>query len=134
MAYRVFISATHEDADLAENLARRLEGAQIETVSERRPRRSRNVARLQAGLHKADEVIVLLTDKSLGNSWVMFEMGAAFSLRKRMTPVMVGVEERDLPLVLDKVQYVRYPDLDDYLSTLERRAKAGTNGSLIAAH
>jgi hypothetical protein len=71
----------------------------------------------------SDEVIVLLTDNSADSSWVRYEIGAADSMDKRLTPVVVneGVEQR-VPMV--GKHFVKYADLPKYISSLKRRAQA----------
>jgi hypothetical protein len=131
MAYKVFISASSKDADLVDHLARRLKDSGIEVTS---TRRSRKLSKLDEEFHhlrQADEVIVFLTDKSLDSKWVLLEMGAALSLDKRVTPILAGVDKRELSPLLKGIESVRYADLDRYLSKLEKRAKS--EGSVPSA-
>jgi hypothetical protein len=125
MAYKVFISSTYKDIDLAKDLARRLEeaGVEVYSVDKAVVGERLNVA-ISRGLSNADEVVVLLTDNSVSSSGLMFEIGAASSLRKRITPVLVGLEKNELPSIIKDMKYIKYPDLPKYLSDLERRTKA----------
>lgn len=50
-------------------------------------------------------------------------MGAAFSLRKRVIPILVGVEDSEITPLLAKFRYVKYSELRSYLRDLEKRAK-----------
>jgi uncharacterized protein YutE (UPF0331/DUF86 family) len=75
-------------------------------------------------LGRADEVLFILTDNSVDNPNLMYELGAATSLRKRVTPVIVGLDASKLPSLLKNTNYVKYPDLPKYISDLEKRAKA----------
>jgi hypothetical protein len=54
----------------------------------------------------------------------MFEIGAASSLRKRITPVVVGLEPSRVPSLIRNLKYIKYPDLERYIADLEKRAKA----------
>ena len=125
MAYRVFISATYKDIDLAKDLARRLAEAGVEVYSVDKAVAGEDFnAAISSGLSNADEVMVILTSNSINSFNLTFEIGAAMSLRKRVTPVLVGVEMNELPLRIKDMKYIKYPDLPKYISELERRAKA----------
>ena len=65
-----------------------------------------------------------LTDNSVDNPNLMYEFGAATSLRKRVTPVIVGLDASKLPSLLKNMNYVKYPDLPKYISDLEKHARA----------
>ena len=54
----------------------------------------------------------------------MFEIGAASSLRKRITPVVVGLTPDQVPPLIRSLKYIKYPELERYLTDLEKRAKA----------
>jgi len=126
MSYKVFISASSKDNDLAQDLVHRLEKAGVKVSwFKLRVSAGENAAiDVNRGLREADEVIVLLTDHSIHSPRVIFEMGAASGLHKRVTPIVVGVEAEELPPMVRQRQYVRYADLHDYIADLERRAKA----------
>ena len=126
MAYRVFISSTLKDLDLARDLAHRLESAGTKVNSVDRDAVSGEAIpiKITRELSRADEVFVILTDESVNSSKLMFEIGAAASLRKRITPVVVGLEPSRVPSLIRKLEYIRYPDLERYIAALEKRAKA----------
>ncbi|OLD25651.1 MAG: hypothetical protein AUJ04_07200 [Acidobacteria bacterium 13_1_40CM_3_55_6] len=125
MAYSVFISSSYKDRDLARDVARRVKEAGVSVTSE---------VTLSAGseyekiimdqLKNADEIIVILSGNSVDNLWMMFEIGAASSLRKKITPVVVGLEQEELPPVIKQLKYIRYNEVSDYISKLERGAQA----------
>ena len=126
MAHKVFISASHKDRDLARDLGHRLRDVGVPvTYSE---------LTLSAGssfekdfmqlLKKADEIIVILSSNSVENLWMMYEIGAASSLRKKITPVVVGLEDKELPPLIKQLKHIRYNEISDYISKLERTAEA----------
>ena len=125
MAYKVFISATYKDSELARDLARRLKemGIKVSSVAESSLAGERIDTSIKEGLREADEVFVILTDNSVKSPGLMTELGAAVSLGKRVTPVALGINYRDLPPMVSE-QYIRYADLPKYLTFLEKRAKA----------
>jgi hypothetical protein len=125
-AYNVFISSSYKDRDLARDLTRRLKDAGVHTTySELTLSAGSNYEKTFMGLLKsADEVIVILSSNSVGNLWMMFEIGAASGLRKKVTPVVVGLEREELPSVVKQLKYIKYDKLSDYIANIERRAPA----------
>jgi hypothetical protein len=125
MSYRVYISHSAKDSELAKDLARRLKEAGVEAVFP--PSEAETSRGMRAMIHQymreSDEVIVLLTDNAADSYWVSYGMGMADSLDKRLTPVVVnlGVEQL-LPMV--GKNFIKYADLPKYISSLKRRAKA----------
>jgi hypothetical protein len=126
MAYKVFISSTLKDVDLARDLAHRLEsaGIKVNSVDQAAVSGEALPSRITRELSHADEVFVILTDESVNSSNLMFEIGAASSLRKRITPVIVGLEPRKVPSLIRNLKSVKYADLERYIVDLEKRARA----------
>ena len=126
LPYNVFISASHKDRDLARDLARRLKEVSVGvTYSELTASVGSNYEKTVMGLLKsADEIIVILSSNSVDNFWMMFEIGAASSLRKKITPVVVGLEKQELPPVIQQLKYIRYDKLSEYISRIGSGARA----------
>lgn len=125
MAYKIFISSSYKDIDLARDLEQRLEKAGLDAYRIDKIISAESIEKsIMKNLNDADEVVVLLTDKSVANPWLMYEMGAASSLRKRITPVVVGLKPNELPSIIRSMEYIKYPELPKYISALEKRAKA----------
>lgn len=126
MAYKVFISSTKKDIDLARDLSRRLKAAGVDVYSVDKAAVPGEAifSKIKVDLGWADEVLLILTDSSVDNPNLMFELGAATSLRKRITPVIVGLDASKLPPLIKDLNYVKYPDLPTYISELEKRARA----------
>jgi hypothetical protein len=124
MPYSVFISSTREDLELARDLARRLKEVHVKVYPvEKSATLGKDILlKFRKDLHEANEVIVLLTGRSVENPRVISEMGAAFGLNKRVTPVLVNVEEAELPEFISK-RSVKFADLPEYISKLKERAE-----------
>lgn len=124
MAYKVFISSIYKDIELAKDVARRLKeiGVKVSSVEDSAVAGERIDIAIKRELRDADEVFVILTDRSVKSPGLMTELGAAFSLGKRVTPIAIGVDYRDIPPMVTE-QYIRYADLPKYLFYLEKRAK-----------
>ena len=135
MSYQIFISSAPRDRDLAENLAQsvRETGAEVLSVAQTPDRGEVVSFDLHRALRKADEILFILTDRSLNNPYLIYEMGAAFSMRKRFTSVLVGVEDSEIPPLIAHLPYLRYSELRRYLSELEQRVKSPDGDSPRAA-
>jgi len=126
MAYKVFISASLKDLDLARDLTRRLKevNVQVTQAEFKLSALSNFEERFMKLLKDADEIIVIVTSNSIDNYWMMFEMGAASSLRKKITPVVVGLKNEELPPVIKQLKYIRYDKLSEHISEIERSVQA----------
>ena len=125
MSYKVFISSTSKDIDLAHDLAHRLEtvGAKVFPVEKSTTPGEYIETSIKRGLRDADEVIVILTNNSINSPGLMSELGAAYSLGKRVIPVALGVDANELPHIINQKECIKWPDLPTYISSLEKRAK-----------
>jgi hypothetical protein len=124
MSYRVYISHTYKDSELARDLKRRLrEAGATVSATEHAEAAGDFSLHIQNSLRSADEVVALLTDNSINSFWLLYEIGVADSLDKRVTPVLVNEGAELLPQLSGR-QFVRYADLPKYISSLKRRAKA----------
>lgn len=135
MGYKVFISHTHKDSDLAMDLARRLKetGVKVFPVEKSAVNGESVITTVNLGLEKADEVIVIVTDSSVNSPGLNSQMGAALALEKRLTPIVVGIEEDELPPFISKYEYVRYADLHAYIPIVARRRPRPAGQQLIQA-
>ncbi|HEX8649602.1 MAG TPA: toll/interleukin-1 receptor domain-containing protein [Pyrinomonadaceae bacterium] len=126
MPYKVFISSARRDIDLARDLAQRLEKAGVNVLLPAVSSEAGDdfAAKINSDLRKADEVIVILTPNSLDSKWLLFEMGVATSLDKQLTPLVQGVEPKELPPIIKQMKYVKYADLERYISKLKQRINA----------
>jgi len=126
VAYKVFISSAWKDIDLVRDLAHRLEsaGIQVHSIDKSEVSGETISTKISKDLSNADEVLVILTNESVDNPNLMFELGVASSMRKRVTPVVVGLEPANVPSLIKNLKYIKYPDLARYIADLEKRAKA----------
>ncbi|MBC7909493.1 MAG: toll/interleukin-1 receptor domain-containing protein [Pyrinomonadaceae bacterium] len=131
MAYKVFISSSSRDSDLARDLAKRLEKAGLYVIM---PSKSIEagadvVARIRDEMRKASEVIVIMTNNSVHSPWLLFEMGYATSLGLHLTPLVQGVEPKELPEIIKQMEYVKYSDLDRYIARLQERGRESSQSA-----
>jgi len=123
--HKVIISASPRDRDLARDLARRLKDAGVHSTYSQltRPAGS-DYEKAFKELLKTDELIVIVSSNSVDDFWMMFEIGAAYSLRKKITPVVVGLGKQEVPPLIRQLKYITYDRLFDYIANLERLAQA----------
>jgi hypothetical protein len=126
MPYRVFISSTQNDIELARDLARRLEAAGIHVFSVDQTVVSGEsiVTAVSRDLREADEVMVILTKDSSASPGLLSEMGMAFSLQKSITPVIVNLKADELPPMVKQLPHISYADLPKYIAELATRAQS----------
>ena len=126
MSYKIFISSSSRDLDLARDLAKRLDKSGLKVIT---PKPAENAngeyikARIREVLETVSEVIVILTKNSVNNQWVMFEIGYATSSGVHVTPIIQGIEPKELPEIIKQMDYVKYANLDQYISKLQRRVE-----------
>jgi hypothetical protein len=125
---KVFISSTRKDLDLAKDLARRLQqkGLQIFTEEDAKRPGEDWVTPIDRHLRLSDEIIVLLTEHAIASARMMAELGAAYSLQKKVTPILIGVAIDDLPPLLKNLPYIKYAELEDYVAQFKKRIGASS--------
>jgi hypothetical protein len=128
---KIFVSSTRDDLDLAKDLTRRLKGIGLQVFTDEKVEEPGEelVQLLQRHLRASDEVIFLLTPNSIASEKIMFEIGAALSLRKKITPIVVGIKADKLPPMIKHLPHVRYAEVTDYLAKLKKR-----NGTPVKVH
>lgn len=126
MAYKVFITSAKKDRDLVRDLAQRLEtaGLEVHSVDQSGVPIKTSAKSTKDSLSNADEIFVLLTDESMDSPELMFLLGAASSMRKRVTPIVVGLENSKIPSLIKSLKYIKYPDLNRYIVDLATRTRA----------
>lgn len=119
-AYRVFISSSSADAGLASALLHKLREIGVEVFSFRGEMKmgTRTTEALYDQLRKSDEVVFLLSDRALGSNWISAEMGAAFALKKLITPVILSDKEPNIPYLKDRKLW-KYSDFMHHLDEIE---------------
>ncbi len=122
MAYNIFISFDSKDRDLARDLSKRLEKAGLTVMSSAgKIDNPRHDTDLFKNLEKADEVIFLITDDATQGTNLLFELGYAYAAGKRLAPVLVGLRPKDMPDILKGLDFIKYDELESYISRLRRK-------------
>ena len=84
-------------------------------------------------LAQCEELLVLFTRSSLRRPWVIAEVGATLIRGKRIVAVTYGATERELHelgilSLLGTRLLLRLEDFDEYVTQLNARVKAHSNG------
>src|SRR5438067_903745 len=124
MSYKIFIDLIHQDQKLGKELSRKLERAGAEVLPLETNDERDFKAKVKSGLLKADEVVLFLTPNSLDSQRLLYDLGAAAILKKPVTTIVHGVEPKDLPPLISETIYIKYSELDDYLSKLKEKTSA----------
>jgi TIR domain-containing protein len=78
---------------------------------------------VREAIDSCNEAIVLLSPESLDSDWVVFEMGALWGQRKRITPILCHVGPKAIPVIPD-VRGIDINEIDQqYLPDLADRIR-----------
>ncbi|MGA7192326.1 MAG: toll/interleukin-1 receptor domain-containing protein [Anaerolineales bacterium] len=118
----VFISYSHSDWKIVEELSRYLEQQGCHVLIDRKDFQlgSSLQSEIEKALNKADIIIVVLSKDAIASNWVKTEIGYAMATNKSILPVLV--DDVDLPLYLsqfnflDLRQKIRATELEDAIA------------------
>jgi hypothetical protein len=68
---------------------------------------------LRQAILDCDEVIVLCGPEVKKSEWVLMEIGAAWALKKRITPVILGAKPKQIPEHLRRIQFAYVRNSND---------------------
>ncbi|PYS25706.1 MAG: hypothetical protein DMF72_00785 [Acidobacteria bacterium] len=125
MAYKVFIHSSSKDIDIVQDIASRLELAGIDAHWANESAKSdKTISATNRALREADEIFVILTNESVDDPNLMAALGAAYSTRRHVIPIVVGLQTCQVPSLIKSLKYIKYPDLNRYIVDLATRTKA----------
>ena len=75
---------------------------------------------LRQALIDCDELILLVSPESVDSDWVLMEVGAAWVLRKRITPILLFGSPADLPSNLQRMQYATLTSVGSWEGLLKQ--------------
>jgi hypothetical protein len=135
MAYNIYISFDSKDTDLARDLSKRLEKVGLRVANS--TSKIDDPKNIKAGiehLRKANEAIFLITPNSLNGKKILFDMGTATSLEKRLTCILVGVKPKELPNIVKGLDLIKYDELERYIGKLQRKVEETSKLPAKAQH
>ncbi len=111
---RVFISHSHQEDDLARDLARRLRTAGLEPLPDLTdiPAASDRRKKLRERIREADAILFLVTPAALHSGWMITELGMAEGFDRIIVTVTAGLKPLDLPAPFQTYQAVPFDEAD----------------------
>lgn len=76
---------------------------------------------IRQALRRSREVCLLMTPQALESRWVTTEWGAAWILGKRITPLLLRCDVKDLPDRLGRLECKDFHELEEYLKEVRAR-------------
>ncbi len=120
--YRVYLSHSPLDRELARDMERRLRSAGMKPVPHVEvPVPEDRLDALRERISTADAVLMLVTPAGIDYPWLMTELGIADAFRKLVVPVTAGLRQEELPGPLQSHEVVPYDRLDEAIAGLPRR-------------
>ena len=77
--------------------------------------------RIREALNNSREVVILVTPNSVESLWVQRELGAAWVLTKRITPILLNYAVKALPDFYKSKQCRKYRDLEKFCDEVLKR-------------
>ena len=84
----------------------------------------KTISTTNRALREADEIFVILTNESVDDPNLMVALGAAYSTRRHVTPIVVGLQTSEIPSLIKSLKYIKYPELNRYIADMASRARA----------
>ena len=103
--YTVFVSHSSKDIWIAEQMVDLIERSDADCRIDKRDFEGGGDIgeQINSALGESQEIVILFTPNSKGADWVSFEMGAASYAKIHVTPILYGVEYKDLPIIAGKI-------------------------------
>jgi hypothetical protein len=119
----VFISHSSHDSWVAEQIGKGIEAVGATKRLDKHFLKGGDDVRetILKEIRESTEVIVLLSPESQQSHWVSYEIGAAHSRGKRVTPILHNLRAEDMGPLLQGFKAIYLNDFDDFLIELKQR-------------
>ena len=126
MAYKIYVSSTRGDIEIAKDVANRIAetGVKVFPVDETAVPGDYILTKANRALREADEVVMILTRDSVNSPALISEIGMMMALEKIVTPIGVNIAEDNLPPMLKSFGWLKFAELPKYLDGLAQRTRA----------
>jgi hypothetical protein len=124
-AYDIFISYSSKDQNKADEFQRaaKRKGLRCFLAPRQLGGGDKWTETIRKALLSSREMCILASKTALTSEWVTTEWGAAWALRRRLTPILLGSKPRLLPDRLKQFQAVDFCDIQRYLQAAKKRAE-----------
>lgn len=136
--FDIFLSYSSQDSNIAKELQAKLQAASLTCfMAEKDIKVSQKwETQIVDALRTADQILILITPRSVSSKWVMLESGAAWVLKKKLVPVLMFCKPDELPEPIKNFQ-ARYIEtgsqVDDLVSELLLvKPRGSTRGRNVA--
>lgn len=121
--YTVFISHSSKDLFIAEQIVKLIEASGADCRIDKRDfEGGGNIwDEINKAVGESQEIVILFTLNSKNAEWVIFEVGAASQRRMPITPILYGVEHKELALIAGKISIDLNTGFNKYLTDLKSR-------------
>lgn len=121
--FKVFISYSSHDSRIAARIGKGIEAVGATKRLDKHFLKGGDDVRetILKEIRESTEVIVLLSPKSQMSHWVSYEIGAAQSRNKRVTPILHNLRAEDMGPLLQGFKAIYLNDFDDFLIELKQR-------------
>ena len=128
--YQVFVSHATADKWIAKTICEKIEKIGASTFRDDRDINGGDDIpdEIRKKITLSQEFLVLLTPDSLNRTWILLEVGAAWSWRKQIVPVLVHLEVDPIPAIIKSKKAIKINDFDNYLRELSARIEKRKNG------
>ena len=120
---KVFISHSHKDKWIAEQVAERIESVGINVFLDTKQVRygDRIQQTVNDNLKDSDDVVIIVTPSAKTSEWIPFEVGVASGLGKNIVPILHYIEKNEVPEILQDRARLDLNELDSYVNQLVER-------------
>ncbi len=124
---KVFISYSSGDVYTAQHIRDGLEEIGCDTFLDENVLRTGDsiIESIKRHLAESDHFLLLLSPFSMKSHWVMVELGGAIALDKRVVPILLCMEQDDVPDVLNITLARKIADIQKYFSEIAPEAGGG---------
>ena len=129
--YQVFVCHATDDKWIATVICEKLEEIGASTFRDDRDINGGDdiPEEIRQQIKHSQEMVVLLTPKSVDRKWVLFEVGAAWGWRKnfRIVAILNHVDINPIPEMIKSKKAISINEIDDYLKEISVRMSKSKN-------
>jgi TIR domain len=120
--YVVFLSHSYKDIWIATIIAEKVSALGAHPWLDEKALEGGDVIveEIRRGIDICREAIVLVSHHSVGSQWVPFEIGAAWSQHKRVTPVLINIEPEAMAPIKG-IKAISINQLESFFGQLKAR-------------
>jgi hypothetical protein len=124
--YVVFISHSSKDIWIATIIAEKVAALGAQAWLDEKALEGGDVIleEIRRGIDACQEAVVLVSQYSVSSQWVPFEIGAAWSQHKRVTPVLINIESEAIAPIKG-IKAVSINHIDAFFVQLKGRIEQG---------